>query len=122
MKTFKQNWGKIVFIVLACLVLDAAEGMLSQLSVPGASLLPTEAPAPTATPSDPESITVALAREARSGVRPVTIAILGTVGVVVLAGGAFILRPRRRRSPASGSAHRRRPGHRGWRRHPPRCW
>ncbi|MBK9124053.1 MAG: ammonia-forming cytochrome c nitrite reductase subunit c552 [Chloroflexi bacterium] len=79
-------------------LLDQAEGLLSELSVPGASLAPTEAPAPTATPANPESITVALEREARTGVRPITIAILGTFGVVVLAGGAYIFRPRRRRT------------------------
>jgi hypothetical protein len=66
-------------------LLTMAERGLSQLSVPGAVLQPTEAPAPTATPSEPATIVVTTGGETVSrGIRPVTGLLIGLVIVILL--------------------------------------
>lgn len=79
-------------------LLDTAEDLLSQLSVPGALLQPTEAPAPTATPSSFDSISVGAELPVRTGFRPITIILLGAVTLFLLGGVAIILRQARRKA------------------------
>ncbi|MBX3082694.1 MAG: hypothetical protein KF716_13735 [Anaerolineae bacterium] len=79
-------------------LLTSSERSLSELSVPGATLNPTEAPAPTATPSEPIARVVYSAESARTGVRPMTV-ILITATLLTLFVGAvvFLRRPRMRK-------------------------
>ncbi|MFN8373686.1 MAG: cytochrome c3 family protein [Anaerolineae bacterium] len=79
-------------------LLDHTSILLAQLSVPGASIEPTEGPAPTATPSQPEPIAVGMELPARTGFRPVTIIVISVVALILLGGSAFILRQARRKT------------------------
>jgi hypothetical protein len=66
-------------------LLRMAEQNLSQLSVPGAVLQPTEAPAPTATASEPITTVVTSGGEnVSSGFRPITWILIGLVVVILL--------------------------------------
>jgi predicted CXXCH cytochrome family protein len=98
--TFVQNDGSLGVHNYAYTdaLLDETSGLLSQLSVPGASLQPTEGPAPTATPSEPQPITVGMELPARTGLRPITIILIGVVVLILLGGSAFILLQARRAS------------------------
>lgn len=95
---FVQNDGSQGFhnYAYADALLDAAAGMLTQLSVPGARLQPTEAPAPTATPSAPQLVTVSAESPVPSGVRPMTVILIAIVALILLAGAIFFFRPSRR--------------------------
>lgn len=98
--TFVQNDGSqgVHNYAYADALLDAASGLLTQLSVPGAVLQPTEAPAPTATLSSPQPVTVALEREVTTGFRPITIILIGLSLLILFGGGAIIARQSRRKS------------------------
>jgi predicted CXXCH cytochrome family protein len=66
-------------------LLKMAEQGLSELSVPGAVLRSTEAPAPTATPSETVTTLVSTGGETVSrGIRPVTGLLIGLVVVILL--------------------------------------
>lgn len=79
-------------------LLGYSERTLSQLSVPGSTLKPTEGPAPTATPAAPVAQVVHSPEAARSGLRPVTLIGMGAVLLTLLAGGlVFLRRPRAQR-------------------------
>ncbi len=71
-------------------LLTFAERALSELSVPGASIQPTEAPAPTATPSAPETPQQHTEAHAKGGFRPVTGLVIAIV-LLILLNGAIIL-------------------------------
>lgn len=78
-------------------LLNTASGLLTQISVPGARLEPTEAPAPTATVSGVPVSTAAEAAPVRSGARPMTFIILGAAALTLLVGAFVYFRPARRR-------------------------
>jgi predicted CXXCH cytochrome family protein len=73
-------------------LLRFAEMKLTELSTPTISVEPTEAPAPTSTPSEPAPILLENSTEAetRSGVRPITVIVMGiTVLILLVAAWAF---------------------------------
>jgi hypothetical protein len=81
-------------------LLRMAEQRLSQLSVPGAVLQPTEAPAPTATPSEPTTTVVTSGGETvSSGFRPITWIWIGLVVVILLISARLFFRKSGRREP-----------------------
>ncbi len=100
--TFVQNDGSLGVhnYAYADALLDESARLLSQLSVPGARLQPTEAPAPTATPSAATPITVGMELPVRTGLRPMTIILLG-LSVVILGGGTLIILRQARRKTRS---------------------
>ena len=62
-----------------------AERSLTELSIPGAVLQPTEAPAPTATPSAPVTMVVTTGGETvGAGQRPITWIVIGLVLLILL--------------------------------------
>ncbi|MBN8638115.1 MAG: ammonia-forming cytochrome c nitrite reductase subunit c552 [Anaerolineae bacterium] len=79
-------------------LLDQVSVMLTELSVPGATLEPTEAPAPTATPSIDRAAAVAVERSVTSGFRPMTVILIGLVAFILLAGTFVFVRQARRQS------------------------
>ncbi len=79
-------------------LLDETSRILARLSVPGANLEPTEGPAPTATPSADEPITVGMEHPVRTGARPMTLILLGVSLVILLGGTMLILRQSARRN------------------------
>jgi len=79
-------------------LLDEAGVLLTELSVPGITFQPTEAPAPTATPSADRLAAVTIERTATTGFRPMTLIIIGTVVLILLAGTAIYTRQARRQS------------------------
>ena len=98
--TFVQNDGSLGVhnYAYADALLNEASKLLSKLAVPGASLEPTEAAAPTLTPASDQGITVGMELPVRTGFRPITIIILGIVGVILVGGITFILRQSRSKS------------------------
>jgi hypothetical protein len=75
-------------------VLDSAERTLTELSVPGAVLVPTEAPAPTAIPAESSSPSPSSSVTVSSGLRPMTVLLIGIISLIlVIAGVAFFRRP-----------------------------
>ena len=100
MLTFIQNDGStgVHNYAYADALLDTASDLLSQLSVPGSNLDPTEAPAPTATASADSDIIVyrETAPALSVGMRPITYVIIGGTGLIVLLGAWFIYRRARR--------------------------
>ena len=89
---FVQNDGSLGVhnFAYADALLDEAAGLLSALSVPGATLEPTQGPHPTATPSAPQPITVSAEVPARTGARPMTLIIIGAIGVFLIGSAAII--------------------------------
>ncbi|MFN8378250.1 MAG: cytochrome c3 family protein [Anaerolineae bacterium] len=87
---FVQNDGSLGVhnYAYADALLDESLNLMAQLSVPGSVLEPTVGPHPTATPSAPQPITVGPEVPARTGLRPMTIIIVGAV-TVLLMGGAI---------------------------------
>lgn len=73
-------------------LLDTAGGLLSQLSVPGSDLQPTEAPAPTATLSVGEAVTFQQVLPVTSGMRPITLIVLIGTGLLLIASAVVIFR------------------------------
>jgi hypothetical protein len=73
-------------------LLTASERTLSELSVPGSSVQPTEAPAPTATPSMPVVTTGTVAASVPTGLRPITLLSIGTVLLILLIGAVAFFR------------------------------
>jgi predicted CXXCH cytochrome family protein len=98
--TFVQNDGSLGVhnYAYADALLNEAAKLLSKLAVPGASLEPAEAPAPTATPSGDQMITVGMELPVRTGFRPMTFILVGVTGLVLVGGVGFILRQSRRKS------------------------
>ncbi len=96
--TFVQNDGSqgVHNYAYTDALLQAASGMLSQLSVPGASLQPTEAPAPTATVSQPQPVVLGPEAPVHTGFRPMTFILLGAT-VLTLAIGSWVVSRRARR-------------------------
>lgn len=96
--TFVQNDGSLGVHNYAYVdrLLNDASITLAELSVPGALLQPTEAPAPTATPSEPQPISVGLEQPVHTGFRPITIILIGAVVLILLIGSFVILRQGRR--------------------------
>jgi hypothetical protein len=92
--TFVQNDGSLGVHNYAYVdrLLNDASITLAELSVPGALLQPTEAPAPTATPSEPQPISVGLERPVHTGFRPITIILITAVVLILLIGSFVILR------------------------------
>jgi predicted CXXCH cytochrome family protein len=89
--TFAQNDGSLGVHNYAYTdtLLSSAEQSISELNARGSSPQPTEAPAPTATPAEPDSVeTIVFEEEAKTGPRPMTWLIMAFI-VVVLAGAAF---------------------------------
>jgi hypothetical protein len=92
--TLVQNDGSLGIhnYAYADALLTAAERGLSELSVPGAVLRPTEAPAPTATPSasSPPSLATG-GTPVPGGFRPITMLAMGVIVLIlfVLAGWFF---------------------------------
>jgi cytochrome c554/c'-like protein/doubled CXXCH motif protein len=78
-------------------LLTASERALSELSVPGSSVQPTEAPAPTATSATPLVSIVTRPQSVPSGLRPMTIVSIGTVLLILLVGAAVFFRKSSRR-------------------------
>jgi hypothetical protein len=77
-------------------LLTMAEQSLSAISVPGAVLQPTEAPAPTATPSEPITTVVTSGGETvSSGMRPITWILIGLVVVILLVSARLFFRKSR---------------------------
>jgi hypothetical protein len=97
---FVQNDGSqgVHNYVYADKLLDSASDMLTILSVPGTNLQPTEAPAPTATPSGPQPVTVVEESVIPAGVRPITIIIIGSIVLILLIGAFIFYRLSRRQS------------------------
>lgn len=77
-------------------LLDEASSLLAGLSVPGAVLQPTQGAHPTATPTGLQPITVGPELPARTGLRPMTLILIGRV-TLVLAVAALVLWWRSRR-------------------------
>lgn len=98
--TFVQNDGSLGVHNYAYTeaLLNETSRLLSRLSVPGASLQPTEAPAPTATSSAPLPITVGMELPARTGLRPMTFVWLAVAFVILGGGSLLILRQAARKS------------------------
>jgi predicted CXXCH cytochrome family protein len=96
---FVQNDGSLGVhnYAYADALLDEATTLLAQLSVPGSVLQPTQGPHPTATPTGPQPIAVGPELPARTGLRPMTIIIIGSV-TLVLIGAALVLAWRARRN------------------------
>jgi hypothetical protein len=94
--TFVQNDGSLGVhnYPYADQLLSFAERTIVELSVAGATIQPTEAPAPTAVP---EVLTVPVAEpevEARGGFRPMTFIVIGiTVLILLISAYAFFRRP-----------------------------
>ncbi len=79
-------------------LLSETERLLSQLSVPGSNLEPTEAPRPTATPSgDRTEVAAKTTEAARTGFRPMTFIVIGSVLLVLLIGALIFGRSSRNR-------------------------
>lgn len=98
--SFVQNDGSLGVhnYAYADALLDEAASLLSQLSVPGALMQPTEAPAPTAAPSGLQPISIGAEMPVRTGFRPITIILLGAIALFLSGGVAFILRQARRKA------------------------
>jgi len=79
-------------------LLEQVSIMLAELSVPGATLEPTEAPAPTATPATDRSAAVAIERTVTTGFRPMTVILIGLVTLILLAGTLVFVRQARRQA------------------------
>ncbi|MBL8153565.1 MAG: hypothetical protein JNM70_05215 [Anaerolineae bacterium] len=77
-------------------LLKAASERLARLSVPSANLQPTEGPAPTATPSAPQPVTISIEQEVPTGFRPMTIILMTAVVLILLIGSLLIMRLSRR--------------------------
>lgn len=90
--TFVQNDGSLGVHNYAYVdaLLREASNLLSQLSVPGAQVEPTQGPHPTATPSALQSIAVGPELPARTGVRPMTLIIIGGVTLLLLGGAVAV--------------------------------
>jgi predicted CXXCH cytochrome family protein len=99
--TFVQNDGSLGVhnYDYANALLEYSERTLAKLSVPGASINPTEAPAPTEIP-EVDWRTVAVSSEPETeeeGFRPITMIILGFTGVIVFGSAIVIFRwPKRK--------------------------
>ena len=100
--TFVQNDGSqgVHNYAYTDALLDETAALLSRLSVPGTNLQPTEAPAPTATSSEPQLITVVAERHVTTGVRPMTIILGAAVALILLIGAVVFYRQSRRRQGA----------------------
>lgn len=98
--TFVQNDGSLGVHNYAYVdtLLNEVSVMLTQLSVPGSTIEPTEAPAPTATPSADRLTAVSIERTVTSGFHPMTIIIIGAVVLVILTGTLVFIRQARRPS------------------------
>ncbi|MFN8528557.1 MAG: cytochrome c3 family protein [Anaerolineae bacterium] len=98
--TFVQNDGSLGVHNYAYVdaLLNQAGVMLTELSVPGSNLQPTEAPAPTATPQPGHTAPVAIERNVTTGFTPMTFIILGTVALILVIGSAVYVRQARRQS------------------------
>jgi predicted CXXCH cytochrome family protein len=96
--TFVQNDGSqgVHNFAYVDALLDESARMLARLSVPGSNLQATEGPAPTATPSDPQVFVVAGETPLHTGVRPMTIIVLGAIGLVLFIAALLLFRPFRR--------------------------
>jgi hypothetical protein len=96
--TFVQNDGSqgVHNYAYADALLDESARLLARLSVPGSSLQPTEGPAPTATPAEARVFVVAGETPLHTGVRPMTIIVLGAIGLVLLIAAILLFRPFRR--------------------------
>jgi hypothetical protein len=92
--SFVQNDGSLGVhnYAYADALMDTTERMLSELSVPGAILQPTEAPAPTAAPSGSVTMVSATDVTASSGFRPFTLFIVGFVVLLLATVGFMFLR------------------------------
>jgi hypothetical protein len=92
--TFVQNDGSLGVhnYSYVDLLMNFAERTLSELSVPGADLQPTEAPAPTATPGAPLTTISAPEVSTSSGVGAVTILWIGIAVVVLLVAAVSFVR------------------------------
>lgn len=92
--TFVQNDGSqgVHNFAYADALLDTVSGMLVQVSVPGARLQPTEAPAPTVIASAPQEVTVSEESPIPTGVRPMTIIIVSAVVLILLIGALIFIR------------------------------
>ncbi|MCC6612814.1 MAG: hypothetical protein IT320_05000 [Anaerolineae bacterium] len=98
--TFVQNDGSqgVHNYAYTDALLEAASGMLTQLSVPGALLQPTEAPAPTATLSNPQPVVIGMEEPVHTGFRPMTFILLGAIALILLLGSWFVTRRARRQA------------------------
>ncbi len=92
--TFVQNDGSLGVHNYAYVdaLLNSAERMLSELSVPGAQVQPTEGPAPTATSSGPASVTASAEVSVPTGLRPATLVSLAFFGLILLIGAVAFFR------------------------------
>ncbi|MCC7206141.1 MAG: hypothetical protein IT323_02480 [Anaerolineae bacterium] len=96
--TFVQNDGSqgVHNYAYANALLSETSRLLTRLSVPGARLEPTEGPAPTATPASPQVLVVAGETVLHTGVRPMTLIVLGAIGLILLVAALVLFRPVRR--------------------------
>ncbi len=93
--TFVQNDGSLGIhnYAYADVLLTSAEQLMGELNVAGANLEPPEAPAPTATPAHgTESFYRIVESETPSGARPITVIVIGTTILGLLAGAALLIR------------------------------
>jgi hypothetical protein len=98
--TFVQNDGSLGMhnYAYADALLTFTERALSQLSVPGATLSPTEGPAPTAVSPIFLSHITRPAEAEREGVRPITVIVLSFSALVLLVAAGLLFRSVRRGS------------------------
>jgi predicted CXXCH cytochrome family protein len=91
---FVQNDGSLGVhnYAYADALLSASERTLTELSVPGAAVKPTEGPAPTATPSGPPQPETAREVSVPSGLRPITILSIGATLLTLLIGAFLFFR------------------------------
>jgi len=92
--TFVQNDGSLGVhnYAYADALLNYAERALSELSVPGAKVQPTEGPAPTAVSAAPAPVNTNAASSVPTGLRPPTVISLGFFGLILLIGAVAIFR------------------------------
>jgi predicted CXXCH cytochrome family protein len=92
--TFVQNDGSLGVhnYAYADALLNYAERALSELSVPGAKVQPTEGPAPTAVSAAPAPVNTNAESSVPTGLRPPTVVSLSFFGLILLIGAVAIFR------------------------------